>query len=185
VATIRSGDKRVLLVVDVQVGVVGGAWETPRIVGNVVKAVKQARAKGMPVVWIQHNNADEIPKGSDQWQLVPELTPDAGEPIVHKQHESSFEDTNLEEELARLGATHIILAGAATNWCIRATAYGALDRGYDLTLISDAHTTEDMDFGDGKVIRAEDIIDELNTTLKWLSYPGRSNSTVKVVDLDI
>ena len=65
--------------------------------------------------------------------------------MIHKKFNSSFEQTALDEELARLCATHIALAGAATNWCIRATAYGALERGYDLTLIKDAHTTDTME----------------------------------------
>jgi hypothetical protein len=80
--------------------------------------------------------------------LVPELVPAQGEPLLHKHFNSSFEQTSLEEELAKLGATHVVLAGAATNWCIRATAYGALERGYDLTLVKDAHTTETMELGD-------------------------------------
>ena len=62
-------------------------------------------------------------------------------------HTPPFEPTKLEEELARLAATHITLASAMTNWCIRATAYGALERGYDLTLVKDAHTTASVDLG--------------------------------------
>ena len=72
--------------------------------------------------------------------------------------------------------THIVLAGAATNWCIRATAYAALERGYDLTLIKDAHTTEPIDLGDGNSIAAASIITDLNIAMKYLSYPGRRNS---------
>jgi len=123
---------------------------------------------------VQHAD-EELPHGSPEWQWVPELTPAPGEPLVHKRFNSSFEQTTLEDELARLGATHIALAGAATNWCIRATAYGALDRGYDLTLIQDAHTTETMELNDGARIEAAGIVQELNVALTWLSYPGRTN----------
>ena len=90
----------------------------------------------------------------------------------------------LDEELARLDATHIVLAGAATNWCIRATAYGALDRGYDLTLASDAHSTGDMEFQDGMVIPATHIIRELNIGMTWVEYPHRRNRAVPVAELD-
>lgn len=82
--------------------------------------------------------------------VVPELVPAEGEALIHKQFNSSFEQTSLDSELARLGATHVVLAGAATNWCIRATAYGALGRGYDLTLVKDAHTTESMQLDCGE-----------------------------------
>jgi nicotinamidase-related amidase len=131
-AAVREGTKGVLLVVDVQVGVMKEAWDAPRIISNVARAVERARAQGVPVIWVQHAS-DELAHGSPQWQWVPQLVPAPGETLIHKQFNSSFEHTALEEQLARLGATHIALSGAATNWCIRGTAYGALDRGYDLT----------------------------------------------------
>lgn len=182
-ATIREGNKPVLLIVDVQVGVMKDAWEAPRIIGNVARAVERARAQEVPVIWVQHSD-QHLPNGSAGWQWVPELTPAPGEPRVHKYFNSAFEDTELEDELARLGATRIVLAGAATNWCIRATAYGALERGYDLTLVSDAHTTESMDLDDGTRIDAADVVKELNIAMSWLSYPGRTNGTAAAGDID-
>jgi len=178
--TVREGDQAVLLVVDVQVGVVADAWDVPRVVANIVTAVERARNAGIPVIWVQHSD-EELPHGSSQWELVPELRPQEEEPIVHKQFNSSFEETSLEDELASVGATHVILAGTATNWCVRATAYGALDRGYDLTLVADGHTTEDMVFADGRTIKATDVIDELNAVMRWISFPGRI-STVATAD---
>lgn len=182
-ATVREGNKGVLLVVDVQVGVMREAWDAPRIVKNVARTVERARAQSVPVIWVQHSD-EEMPPGSPQWQWVPELAPAIGEPQIRKQFNSSFEQTPLEDELARLGATHIALAGAATNWCIRATAYGALDRGYDLTLIEDAHSTGPIEFDNGRRIEAAGIIDELNVAMTWLSYPGRSNGTAAAEAVD-
>jgi nicotinamidase-related amidase len=182
-ATVRGGDKKVLVVVDVQVGVMKDAWDRSRIISNVSRAVHQARAQEVPVIWVQHSS-EELVDGSPDWQWVAELAPAEHEPVLHKHYNSSFEGTALEEELAKLGASHIVLAGAATNWCIRATAYGALDRGYDLTLINDAHTTGAMEFEDGSRIEAEDIIRETNIALTWLSYPGRTNGTVTAEELD-
>jgi nicotinamidase-related amidase len=182
-ATVREGNKAVLLVVDVQVGVVNEAWEAPRVVGNVARAVERARALGVPVVWVQHED-DELVHGSPLWQWVPELVPAEGELRVQKKFNSSFEQTSLDEHLARLGATHIVLAGASTNWCIRATAYGALERGYDLTLLSDAHTTASMEPGDGSRIEAADVIRELNIAMTWLSYPGRTNRAATTEEVD-
>ena len=182
-ATVRGGNKGVLIVVDVQVGVVGEAWEAPRVVGNVARAVERARAKSVPVTWVQHAD-DELALGSPAWQWVPELVPADGEPLIHKHFNSSFELTALEAELARLGANHIVLAGAATNWCIRATAYAALERGYDLTLIEDAHTTGTMTLDDGTTIEAAGVVRELNIAMTWLSYPGRTNGTAKAEQVD-
>ena len=175
-ATIREGSKGVLVVVDVQVGVMKDAWDAPRVVGKVARAVERARARNVPVLWVQHAS-DELPQDSAAWQWVPELVPAPGELRVHKRHPSSFEATALEAELAALGASHITLAGAQTNWCMRATAYAALERGYDLTLVSDAHTTEPLVLGNGRRVEASAMVDDLNVAMTWLSYPGRTTGT--------
>ena len=182
-ATVREGNKGALLVVDVQVGVISESWDASRIIKNLARAVERARAHGVPVIWVQHSDQD-LPYGSPEWQWVSELSPVEGEVQIHKQFNSSFEQTSLEETLANLDATHIVLAGAATNWCIRATAYGALDRGYDLTLIQDAHTTGTIDLENGARIEAANIIHELNIAMTWVSYPGRTSRTATAEEVD-
>jgi nicotinamidase-related amidase len=181
-ATIRAGNQAVLLVVDFQVGVVATKWDVPRVAANIALAVERARAAGVPVIWVQHEDAD-MPRGSADWQLVPELVPADGDLRVFKRYNSAFEDTPLETELARLGASHVVLAGAATNWCIRAAAYAALERGYDLTLVKDAHTTSHIDRGDGTAVEARGIIDDLNMVVTWLEYPGRRSQTATAADV--
>ncbi|MHB1508777.1 MAG: isochorismatase family protein [Acidimicrobiales bacterium] len=182
-ATVREGDQKVLLVVDVQVGVMGEAWDSARVVKNVARAVERARAAAVPVLWVQHSD-EELAYGSPQWQWVPELVPLEDEILIHKQYNSCFQQTELETKLATLGATHIALAGAATNWCIRATAYGALDLGYDLTLIEDAHTTGSTELDGGVKIEASNVIDELNVCMRYVSYPHRTNGTATAETID-
>ena len=182
-ATVREGNKAVLLIVDVQVGVVRESFDAPRIIKNVARAVERARAEGVPVIWVQHSD-QELVHGSTAWQWIPELVPAEGEPLIHKKFNSAFEETALEAELEKRGATHIALAGAQTNWCIRATAYAALDRGYDLTLLKDAHTTESIDLGNGSTVEASSIIADLNIAMKWLSYPGRTNGTENAEEIE-
>ena len=184
-ATIREGNKSVLLIVDVQVGVVKETWNTSQIIQNIVHAIEKARAQNVPIIWIQHaDDEGELVYGSPTWQWVPELVPAEDEVLIHKEYNSAFEQTSLEETLANLGATHIVLAGTSTNWCIRATAYGALDRGYDLTLLKDAHTTDTLELEDGVTIDAETIIHDLNITMSWLTYPERTNRIASVADFD-
>ena len=182
-AVLKKSNRGVLLVVDVQVGVMQNVWDAPRIIKNIGSAVEKARGLAVPVIWVQHSD-DELVYDSPDWQLVPELLPAEGEMRIHKQFNSAFENTALEEILAQLCATHIVLVGAATNWCIRATAYGALDRGYNLTLIKDAHTTETIEFESGIKIEAENIIRELNIAMTWLSYPDRANKAMSVEEVD-
>jgi nicotinamidase-related amidase len=177
-ATVRSGHQPVLVIVDVQVGVMGEAWQAERVIANVKTAVARARAAQVPVLWVQHGDA-EMPRDSAAWQWVPGLGPQGDEVLIHKAFNSAFEQTPLEQVLAQLVATHLFLAGASTNWCIRATAYAALERGYDLTLVQDAHTTQSIPLGEDKAIAAEDIVRELNIVMQWLSYPGRNNAVAK------
>ena len=182
-ATVRDGNKAVLVIVDTQVGVMSDLWQAARVIQNVSCAVARARAQGVPVIWVQHSD-EELAYGSPDWQWVPEVTPAPAELVIHKHFNSAFEQTPFEVELAKLGATHISLAGAATNWCIRATAYGALDRGYDLTLIEDAHTTGTIELENGVTIEAAHVIEELNVVMKWVSYPGRINRTTTAEKAD-
>lgn len=182
-ATVREGKQTALVVVDVQVGVVADAWEAPRVIQNVARAVERARAQGVPVIWVQHHDHN-LAQGSAPWQWVPELVPVPGEPLIHKQFNSGFEQTTLEAELAQRRVAHIVLAGAATNWCIRATAYAALERGYDLTLVKDAHTTETMVMDDGTRVEAAQVVQDLNLAMTWLSYPGRRNATAAAASVD-
>ncbi len=174
-ATVRSSDKMALMVVDVQAGVMQECANAAQTIANVARTVERARAAQVPVIWVQHES-DELKRDSDTWQWVPALVPAAGEARVYKQFNSSFEQTNTDELLAQAGVSHIVLAGAQSNWCIRATAYGALERGYDLTLVKDAHTTSDLDLGNGTRIDAATIVRDLNVTMKWLQYPGRRNA---------
>lgn len=174
-ATIRAGNRGVLLVVDVQVDVMKAAWDAVRVVGRVARVVERARAAGVPVLWIQHED-EELVRGSPGWEFVPALAPAAGELRVAKRHNSAFEETALDAELAALGASHLVVAGAQTQWCIRCTVHAALERGYDLTLVEDAHTTEDMDLGSGRRIAARDVVDALNLAMTWSDYPGRVNA---------
>jgi nicotinamidase-related amidase len=182
-ATIGDAGRAALVVVDMQVGVMSGTFERTKVIGNAVRAVERARLQGVPVIWVQHES-DELPRDSGPWQLVSELMPAPGETRILKKFNSSFEQTDLDATLARLSVSHIVLAGAQTNWCIRATAYGALERGYDLTLLRDAHTTSDIDLGNGTKLDAETVVRDLNIAMKWLEYPGRVNATANADTVD-
>ncbi|WP_284332527.1 cysteine hydrolase family protein [Dyella flagellata] len=168
--------------VDVQAGVVASAWQRDRVVANVAVAVDRARAAGVPIVWVQHND-DELRRDTPEWQWVPELKPLESESRIHKQFNSSFEETPLLSLLEHHGVSHIVLAGAASNWCIRATAYAALERGFDLTLVEDAHTTGDMELEPGRLVAAQSIVEDLNAVMRWISYPGRKSGVVHAAEL--
>ncbi|MEV2193530.1 cysteine hydrolase family protein [Streptomyces phaeochromogenes] len=141
--TLSERPRTALMVIDVQKGVVAGAHQRDTVVANIAALVDTARAQGAPVVWVQHSD-EGLEKGSEDWEYVAELPRRESEPLVHKSYGDSFEGTDLEEVLAAAGIGHLVVTGAQTDVCIRATIHGAFVRGYDVTLVGDAHTTEDL-----------------------------------------
>ena len=164
-----------LLVIDVQNGVVAGAHDRDGVIANINALVARARADAVPVVWIQHHD-DGLPKGSDEWAYVPELEMAASEPLVHKTFGDSFEETDLEALLAERGVGRLVVTGAQTDACVRSTIHGAFARGYDVTLVGDAHTTEDLSEW-GAPPPAQVIA---HTNLYWAEQraPGRAGDVV-------
>jgi nicotinamidase-related amidase len=143
VTTLENRPNTALLVVDVQKNVVEGAPERDTVVANVGSLVEKARKEQVPVVWVQHSS-EQLATGSEGWRIVPELSPDDAEPHIEKRYGDAFEDTTLETVLSGLGVGRLVVVGAQTDACIRSTLHGAFARGYDATLVSDAHTTEDL-----------------------------------------
>jgi nicotinamidase-related amidase len=173
--------KTALLVIDVQNGVVDGNYERDTVVANVRSLVDRARDEQVAVVWVQHSD-DNLPKGSEQWRIVPELKPDGAEPLVDKSYGDSFEDTDLEEVLSGLGVGSLFVTGAQTDACIRSTLHGAFVRGYDATLVGDAHTTGDLtEYG---APPPEQVIAHTNLYWKYQTAPGRKAATVETKDVD-
>jgi nicotinamidase-related amidase len=179
--TFENRPNTALLVVDVQNGVVEGAHERDAVVANVGSLVEKARREDVPVVWVQHSD-EQLASGSEPWQIVPELTPADGEPLIAREYGDSFEDTTLESVLSGLGVGRLVVAGAQTDACIRSTLHGALVRGYDASLVSDAHTTEDQSAWGAPP--PDKVIAHTNLYWKYQTAPGRTAGTVETKDVD-
>jgi nicotinamidase-related amidase len=179
--TLENRPNTALLVVDVQNCVVEEAHERDAVVANVAGLVEKARHEDVPVVWVQHSD-DHIERGSDGWRIVPELAPDEAEPLVEKSYGDSFEDTTLESVLSGLGVGRLVIVGAETDACIRSTLHGAFVRGYDATLVSDAHTTGDQTAWGAPP--PEQVIAHTNLYWNDQSAPGRTAGTVEAKDVD-
>ena len=180
-ATLENRPNTALLVIDVQNVVVQGAHERDAVVANVNRLVDKAREQRVPVVWVQHSD-EQIVRGSEEWEIVPELKPSDDEPLVEKHYGDSFEETTLEDELARLGVGRLIVSGAQSDACVRNTLHGAFLRGYDTTLVSDAHTTEDLSpYG---APTPDKVIAHTNLYWQHQAAPGRTAGTVTTADVD-
>jgi nicotinamidase-related amidase len=170
-----------LLVIDVQIGVVADAYERDAIIAAIGRLVAKARQEQVPVIWVQHAD-EQLEKGSDAWQIVPELTPEGAEPRIEKSYGDAFEDTSLERILAQLGIGRLFIVGAQTDACIRSTLHGALVRGYDAILVSDAHTTEDQTaWGAPPPVQ---VIAHTNLYWRYQTAPGRTAGTVVTKDVN-
>ncbi len=180
-STLDNRPNTALLVIDVQNGVVEGTHERDAVVANIGSLVEKARQEQVPVVWVQHSD-EELTKGSDEWRIVPELTQGDAEPLVDKNYADSFEETSLETVLSGLRVGRLVVAGAQTDECIRSTLHGAVVRGYDAILVSDAHTTEDQtEWG---APPPDKVIAHTNLYWTYHTAPGRTAGTVETKEVD-
>jgi nicotinamidase-related amidase len=179
--TLKDRPNTALLVVDVQNGVVAEAHERDAVVANVASLVDRARGDSVPVVWVQHSD-EGLARGSEGWRIVPELSPRDAEALIEKNYGDSFEDTNLETVLSELAVGRLVVVGAQTDACIRSTLHGALARGYDATLVSDAHTTEDQ--SEWGAPSPDLVIAHTNLYWTYQTAPGRTAGTVATKDVD-
>lgn len=171
--TMADGAGMALVVIDVQNAVVAHAWDRDGVVSRIASLVERARVEGCPVVFVQHEeDEDDMRRGSEGWQLVPQLVPAEGEPVVAKQYPDSFVETELATTLERFGAGHLVIVGAQTDACIRSTFHRAMIEGYDVTLVSDCHTTDDRAF-QGVAVSGEQIVAHMNLSAQFTAYPGR------------
>ncbi|MFJ7904734.1 cysteine hydrolase family protein [Streptomyces sp. NPDC096198] len=178
--TLPGRPNTALLVIDVQNGVVDGSHNRDSVIANINTVLDRARAEDVPVIWVQHHDEDLV-RGSESWGYVPELERRDGEPLVHKQYGDSFEDTELEALLAERGVGRVVVTGAQTDACIRSTLHGALVRGYDTTLVSDAHTTEDHTAYGAPA--PEQVITHTNLYWEHQHAPGRRGGTATAANL--
>ncbi|MGW3122701.1 cysteine hydrolase family protein [Streptomyces sp. NPDC001107] len=178
--TLSARPNTALLVIDVQRGVVESAHERDAVVANIAALVDQARAADVPVVWVQHSD-EGLKKGSDDWQYVPELPRREAEPLVHKNYGDSFEGTDLEQVLAAAGVGRLVVTGAETDACIRSTIHGAFVRGYDVTLVADAHTTNDNSKWGAPP--PDQVIAHTNLYWQYHSAPGRTAAVAETKDV--
>ncbi|MFX0121334.1 MAG: cysteine hydrolase family protein [Candidatus Hodarchaeota archaeon] len=133
-----------LIVVDVQIGLF--QRQTPiyrekKLLENINKLEKYARSVNIPIIYIQHANNTTLIEGSDKWQLHPQLTKHENDLLVHKRYPNTFKKTNFQKELETRNITQLIITGTLTDNCVGATCIGAKEVGYEVILVTDAHST--------------------------------------------
>ena len=169
-----------LLVIDVQVGIIETlrAYRGREVLEQINKLLSKARASNAPIIYIQHDGEQGHPLevGSSGWQIHPDNKPREGDLIIHKRASDSFFETTLQHELEARSVKHLIVSGCMTEYCVDTTSRRAVSLGYDVTLVSDAHTTID-----NKLLSAAQIIAHHNALLDGFDA-GLHSITVKRAD---
>ena len=169
-----------LLIIDAQVGIVEGfrAYRGREVLEQINKLLANARASNTPIIYVQHDGEAGHPLevGSEGWQIHPEIKPHPEDLIIPKRASDSFFETTLQRELEARGIKHLIVTGCMTEYCVDTTARRAVSMGYDVTLVSDAHTTID-----NKRLTAAQIIARHNALLDGFDA-GSHAITVKTAD---
>jgi nicotinamidase-related amidase len=178
--TLSDRPNSALLVIDVQQGVMEGAPKRDEVIANINSLVDRARSNDIPVIWVQHHD-DNLQRDTEQWQYVKELSRNEDEPLVHKNYGDAFEATELESLLAERGVGRLVVTGAQTDACIRETIHGGFVRGYGVTLVGDAHTTEDLSRWGAPT--PELVIAHTNIYWGEQRAPGRRGETVSAADV--
>ena len=179
-STLSDRPHTALVVIDVQNGVVTGTHQRDTVVANISTLVDKAREEDTPIIWVQHSS-EHMAKGSTAWEYVPELVRRESEPLVHKRFADTFEDTDFEAVLAGAGVGRLVVTGAQTDECIRSTIHGAFTRGYDVTLVGDAHTTEDQ--SEWGAPPPDKVIAHTNLYWKYHTAPGRTAGVTETKDV--
>lgn len=179
--TLSDRSRTALLVVDVQRGVMDCCADPGPVLERITALVVAARREDVPVVWVQHCS-DEFPEGSKAWDIVDAMDPAVQDLRIHKRYGDSFESTDLDHRLRELSVGRVVVCGAMTDACIRCTAHGAFARGYDVTLVSDAHATEDLRAW-GCPVGPQEAVAYLNMVWPLTSAPGRQADVVVAADV--
>lgn len=138
-----SNRNTALVVIDVQNEMVEEAHRGEDLLRSIGGLLEKARQAETPIVFMQHDDDEYEPMkpGEPGWEIHESMSPRNGEPVIRKRFSDSFYETPLGVELRSRDIGHLVIAGMSTEYCVDATCRGALERGYEVTLARDAHTT--------------------------------------------
>jgi nicotinamidase-related amidase len=145
---IKGGPDTALLVIDVQRGLFNKStpiYQAEQLLANIHSLARRAHEAGAPVVYVQHSAEKHLVLGSHEWKLHPKLSPLPDDLRLDKLQGNAFEATPLLDELEALQVGRVVVCGLVTQGCVKATALGALELGYQVVLAGDTHSSYSID----------------------------------------
>jgi nicotinamidase-related amidase len=175
--------KSALLIIDVQTALCSGEWaafDIDRVVERINDVAAKARAAGVPVVLVQHEDEGPLQFGAEGWQLYERLATYPEDIRVRKTATDSFHKTELHSLLQSRSVGKLVICGLQSEFCVDSTVRGALAHGYPVVLVSDAHST--LENG---VLSAAQISAHHNATLANIDSFGPRVTTTPAAELRI
>ncbi len=159
--------KQALVIIDVQQGMFSlpemQPFDGDAVVTRISSLLDLARSADVPVIFIQHDGGEGHPLSSDRpgFAYHPRLMPLSYETVIIKRHCNAFQDTGLTEHFQSEAIDHLTVCGMQTQYCVDTFVRAAVDRGFQVRLVSDGHTT----FGT-TILSGESIIAHHNDVLR-------------------
>ncbi|MCP1623771.1 cysteine hydrolase family protein [Pseudomonas nitroreducens] len=169
-----------LLIIDVQSDLCTGdyaCFDIDNVLQRINAMSSAAREAGVPVILVQHEDAD-LQHGSAGWQLETRLLTAPADLRVRKTTPDSFLRTDLAQLLEARGIDHLVVCGLQSDYCVDTTTRRALAQGYAVTLVGDAHSTVD-----NAVLKAAQISAHHNAVLGSISSFGPRAKVVPAADV--
>jgi nicotinamidase-related amidase len=186
------GRRPALLVIDVNLGFTDPASPLVCDLDGVVAAIRrlldETRRAGLPVVYttVSYDEGDKVAaaafidkipalltlQAGSRWvEIDPRLAPQTGEPVLNKLFASAFFGTALSSLLAAAGCDSVIVTGASTSGCVRATVVDAIQHGYrplvpreavgDRNSAAHQANLYDIDAKYGDVVSTDEVVSHL------------------------
>ena len=174
-------NKKALLIIDMQKG--SFTPKTPRfvttgVVNRINELAELFRKAEFPVIYIQHDGTGTgaFEKNTTEWEILDPLHVEPSDFLLNKYANDVFYNSKLESLLTELNAAELLITGCATDFCVESTVQSALSKDFNITVVSDGHTT-----GERPHLKAEKVIQHYNWVWQHM-IPTKGKIEVKTFE---
>jgi nicotinamidase-related amidase len=134
----------VIIVVDMQVGLLGGPpkYDLHGVIDRINSLTAMVRGRSGRVALVRHcgKRGEAFEPGTADWEFLPELDHQEDDIVIEETLNDPFAGTPLKEILAQLAPNRVLVTGWATDFCVDATVRSAVSFNRDVVVVTDGHT---------------------------------------------